>query len=224
MAVRWMIAFVAPETADRATMALWNTARVMTADGRRSSWTRSTARRPVATPKRRRSDETAGAVPARGSVMPSASRTQPMVEAVPITMHVPAVGHSSVPTSVISSSSSTPPRYSPPQAATVCTCAEPLAAPGAGHHRADHQRDCRDVRGSRCHQLGRTEGEPRPDTSSQFANHNRTRGRSRQRLHPLYARRCARAHPASWSNEPAPRTSSPPSTPSTSATPCCPPR
>jgi hypothetical protein len=39
-----------------------------------------------------RSDDTAGAVAAPGSVKPSVSARQAMVDAVPITMQVPAVG------------------------------------------------------------------------------------------------------------------------------------
>jgi hypothetical protein len=39
-----------------------------------------------------RSDDTAGAVAALGSVKPSVSAKQAMVEAVPITMQVPDVG------------------------------------------------------------------------------------------------------------------------------------
>ena len=50
------------------------------------------ARVPVASARRVRSEETAGAVAAPGRVKPSVSVRQAMVEAVPITMQVPAVG------------------------------------------------------------------------------------------------------------------------------------
>ena len=52
----------------------------------------STARVPVASAMRMRSADTAGAVAAPGSVKPSVSASDAMVEAVPITMQVPEVG------------------------------------------------------------------------------------------------------------------------------------
>ncbi len=52
----------------------------------------SAARLPVASAMRMRSDETAGAVAAPGSVNPRVSARHAMVEAVPITMQVPEVG------------------------------------------------------------------------------------------------------------------------------------
>ena len=52
----------------------------------------SAARLPVASAKRQRSDDTAGAVAVPGSMKPSVSAMQAMVEAVPITMQVPDVG------------------------------------------------------------------------------------------------------------------------------------
>ena len=54
----------------------------------------ATARWPVASAKRTRSEDTAGAVAAPGSMKPSVSARQAMVEAVPITMQVPDVGMS----------------------------------------------------------------------------------------------------------------------------------
>ena len=50
------------------------------------------ARAPVASARRVRSEDTAGAVAAPGRVKPSVSVRHAMVEAVPITMQVPAVG------------------------------------------------------------------------------------------------------------------------------------
>ena len=55
---------------------------------------RTAARRPVASAKRARSDDTAGAVAVPGRMKPSGSALQAMVEAVPITMQVPDVGMS----------------------------------------------------------------------------------------------------------------------------------
>jgi hypothetical protein len=60
-----------------------------------------------------RSAITAGIAAPPGSIMPIASAQQAIVLAVPITMQVPAVGHSFSSISPISRSSISPPRYRP---------------------------------------------------------------------------------------------------------------
>ena len=70
----------------------------------------ATARAPVASALRRRSDITAGMHAPPGSIMPIASVTQAMVLAVPITMQVPAVGASFASIALISCASISPAR------------------------------------------------------------------------------------------------------------------
>ena len=81
--------------ASSAVTALANAAGVSTARGRSGACASAAARRPVATAWRRRAPEPEGAVAPPGSISPSASVRQAMVDAVPITMQVPPVGHSS---------------------------------------------------------------------------------------------------------------------------------
>ena len=92
IARRWTTAFVEPPTAARTVRALWKASAVRTAEGEGPPATAiSTARRPLATPWRSRSPVGEGGDAPPGSIMPSASVTQAIVEAVPITMHVPPV-------------------------------------------------------------------------------------------------------------------------------------
>ena len=71
----------------------------------------STARLPAASAARKRSAWVAGIDPVPGMAMPSASLTQAMVEAVPITMQVPLVGARRPLKTSISSSSIVPARW-----------------------------------------------------------------------------------------------------------------
>ena len=93
MAARCTSALVEPQIACSTTEALRSAALVMIWRGvGPPAFAISTARLPVASARRMRSDDTAGAVAAPGSVKPSVSASDAMVEAVPITMQVPAVG------------------------------------------------------------------------------------------------------------------------------------
>ena len=106
-----MIALVDPPSAISAHTALPKAAAVSTWLGRSGARARTAARRPVATAWRRRAAEPDGGVAPPGSISPSASVRQAMVEAVPITMQVPPVGHNSCCTCASSSSASVPARY-----------------------------------------------------------------------------------------------------------------
>ena len=64
-----------------------------------------TANLPVSTPTRNRAPDAAGGVAPAGIIKPIVSARQAIVEAVPITMQVPAVGHKLFCTSLISSAS-----------------------------------------------------------------------------------------------------------------------
>ena len=89
------MAFVEPDVACRITDALRSADLVRISLGRGPpAIAISAARLPVASAKRQRSDETAGAVAEPGSMKPSVSARQAIVEAVPITMQVPEVGMS----------------------------------------------------------------------------------------------------------------------------------
>ena len=114
-------------------------------------------RRRACRPPRRsaqRSDDTAGAVAVPGSMKPSVSAMQAMVEAVPITMQVPDVGMSWSCARPSSGPSSEPARIRRPQPAAVGAGAEPRALVAAGQHRADVDDDGRHVGADRAHQLG----------------------------------------------------------------------
>ncbi len=89
IAIRWMIALVDPHSAMSVTTPLRKASAVRIIDGRTSSHTRSTARRPAATAIRACAECTAGIVAAPVNVIPSASVIDAIVEAVPIVMHVP---------------------------------------------------------------------------------------------------------------------------------------
>ncbi len=75
--------------------------------------------------------------------------------AVPMTAQVPAVVARLPSTSSIASRRKLAGAIAGPEAAAVGTCAEPLAAPAPGHHRARDDLDCRDVCRDRAHQLRR---------------------------------------------------------------------
>ena len=91
MAIRWMTALVDPPMAMSTVMAFSSAARVMMRDGRRSSRTISTMRRPLISAMARRRESGAGTLAQPGRVMPSASAWLVMVEAVPITVQWPAL-------------------------------------------------------------------------------------------------------------------------------------
>ena len=110
MASRCTTAFVEPLSAASTLSALAKAGGVSISRGERPSVAKATARRPVETPSRRRWLETAGGVAVPGSISPRVSATQAMVEAVPMTMQVPAVGHRLCLTAAISSASSAPAR------------------------------------------------------------------------------------------------------------------
>ena len=94
MAVRWMIVLVDPPSAISTVSAFSNASLVRIRSGVIGSHASSAARRPVATALRSRSalPEVGEAPP--GSISPTVSATQAMVEAEPITMQVPGVEHS----------------------------------------------------------------------------------------------------------------------------------
>src|SRR5436190_21126690 len=92
IAVTWISALVDPPIACSTVSALVNALGDMTASGLGPDCAIATARAPEASARRRRSACTAGIVAAPGRLMPIASVMQAMVLAVPITMHVPAVG------------------------------------------------------------------------------------------------------------------------------------
>ena len=86
MASRCTTAFVEPLSAASTLSALAKAAGVSMSRAERPSVAKAkaTARRPVATPRRKRWPETAGGVAAPGSISPRASVTQAMVDAVPM--------------------------------------------------------------------------------------------------------------------------------------------
>src|SRR5215468_12328460 len=93
MAARCTNALVEPLIACSTTEAFRSDARLMIWRGVGPPVTAiSAARLPVASAMRTRSEETAGAVAAPGRVNPRVSARHDIVEAVPITMQVPAVG------------------------------------------------------------------------------------------------------------------------------------
>ena len=89
MAIRWTTALVEPPIAISTVMAFSSACRVMMREGRRSSPTISTMRRPLSSAMARRRESGAGMLAQPGSVMPSASARLVMVEAVPITVQWP---------------------------------------------------------------------------------------------------------------------------------------
>ncbi len=101
---------VDPPTAPSTAIAFVNEPRDSSVLGRTPSRAMATARRPDATAWRRRSPVAAAAAPPPGSINPNASTKSAMVEAVPITMQVPAVGQSAPSTSSIATASTAPAR------------------------------------------------------------------------------------------------------------------
>src|SRR3954465_11725396 len=84
-----MIAFVDPPSAMAAVTAFSNAAVVMMSRGFRSSQTMSTMRRPAADAMRGCAESAAGMGGGPGSIIPSASTADVIVDAVPIVMQVP---------------------------------------------------------------------------------------------------------------------------------------
>ena len=89
MASRWITALVEPPIAAFTRIAFSNAARVMIAEGRRSSRTRPTITWPARWAVSYRRASTAGQVAEYGSCMPSASAIDAIVDAVPIVMQCP---------------------------------------------------------------------------------------------------------------------------------------
>ena len=110
MAMRWITALVDPPSAASTTDALRNDARVRYSRGSAPQWVSSTMRLPVITACRSRSPDPESGVAPPGSIRPSVAVRQAMVEAVPMTMHVPPVGHRDCSISPISSRSISPAR------------------------------------------------------------------------------------------------------------------
>ena len=107
-----MIALVEPEIACSARIAFSNAARVRMSEGRRSCSTSSTICRPAASARCARRESTAGIAAPPGSVSPSASVTQAIVDAVPIVMQCPFERDIAFSISVKSCSLMRPPRSS----------------------------------------------------------------------------------------------------------------
>ncbi len=110
IAARWTIALVEPLIASSTRSAFSNACTVMIFAGVSFSLAIATARAPVASALRMRSAITAGIAAPPGNIMPIASVHSAIVLAVPITMHVPAVGASFSLTSLISCWSISPAR------------------------------------------------------------------------------------------------------------------
>ena len=110
MAMRWITALVDPPRAASTTDALWNDARLRNLPGAAPLRASSTMRRPVVTACRSRSPDPESGVAPPGIISPSVAARQAMVEAVPMTMHVPPVGHRDCSISLISSRSISPAR------------------------------------------------------------------------------------------------------------------
>ena len=110
MATRWITALVDPPTAASTIAALTKEARVRNLAGPSPSFASSTMRLPVATACLSRSADPESGVAPPGSIRPSVAVMQAMVDAVPITMHVPPVGHSACSISPISSRPISPAR------------------------------------------------------------------------------------------------------------------
>ena len=91
MASRCTTALVDPPMAMSARIAFSKASRVRILSGVRSSCTISTARRPLASASWYRLESTAGMAAPPGSVMPSASAIEAIVEAVPMTVQCPAL-------------------------------------------------------------------------------------------------------------------------------------
>ena len=84
-----MTALVEPPIAASTRIAFSKLDRVSTCDGRRSSATIPTIRRPARCARRSRRLSAAGSAAFSGNAMPSASTIEAMVDAVPIVLHEP---------------------------------------------------------------------------------------------------------------------------------------
>ncbi|MGF6297722.1 hypothetical protein OKW42_001052 [Paraburkholderia sp. WC7.3d] len=108
---------------------------------------------PVSSQLRRRSACTAGIAAEPGSIMPSVSAISAMVDAVPMTAHVPAVTASRPSTCLISCAETFPRAEIRPEAPAVRARAKPLAAMSPGHHWTGHHHCVGGpLRGDRTHQ------------------------------------------------------------------------
>ena len=87
---RWMIAFVDPPTAASTVIARSNPEGVSNDEGRTSSDTRSTIRRPASSASTSCRGEPDARTAEPGSVMPSVSAMIAIVDAVPIVLHAPS--------------------------------------------------------------------------------------------------------------------------------------
>ncbi|HEV2257136.1 MAG TPA: hypothetical protein VGS06_28720, partial [Streptosporangiaceae bacterium] len=87
---RWMIAFVDPPTAASTVIARSNAEGVSNDDGRASSETRPTIRRPASSASDDCKAEPDASTAEPGSVMPSVSAMIAIVDAVPIVLHAPS--------------------------------------------------------------------------------------------------------------------------------------
>ncbi len=112
IAIRWMSALVDPPSASTVAAASSNASLVSTRSGVRSAQTIATIRLPLAAAIRWCAESTAGIEAAPGSVRPSASAADVIVDAVPIVMQCP--GERAIPDSISASSHSpiSPARWS----------------------------------------------------------------------------------------------------------------
>ena len=101
---------VEPLNAANTFNAFSNAARVNISRAVRPSTASATACRPVATPILKRAPVTAAGEAAPGNIMPNTSAKQAIVEAVPITIQVPDVGHRLCRTPTMACSSRSPAR------------------------------------------------------------------------------------------------------------------
>ena len=111
MASRWTTALVEPPTAMSTVIAFSSAWRVRILEGRRSSRTISTMRRPLSSAKAMRRESGAGMAADPGSDMPSASATMAIVDAVPMTVQWPALRTMQPSISCNSSGETWPMRY-----------------------------------------------------------------------------------------------------------------
>ena len=145
IASRCTTALVEPPIAASATIALRNDAAVRTVLGRRSAATSSTASRPVSWAASSRRLSGGGRAGDAGDVVPSASATSAIVEAVPIVLQCPRLRIIDDSDRRNSSSDSVPARTSSRQPPDVGAAAERHAAEGAGEHRPAGHHDRRQV-------------------------------------------------------------------------------
>ena len=152
IATRCTTALVEPPSASTATIALSMLAAVTMSRGFRSSQTMSTMRRPESLAIRAWRESAAGIDAAPGSVKPSASVAEVIVDAVPIVMQWP--GERAMLSSICA------PRLLGDRAGAelgpvfpdIGAAAERAAAPVAAQHRAARHEDRRQVHADRAHQ------------------------------------------------------------------------